>query len=46
MIIAFNGNKYQCLGTYKTQKRAKQVLHEIQAYINEGYGDVYEMPED
>lgn len=30
MIIAFDGNKYQCLGTYKTKERALQVLDEIQ----------------
>ena len=33
MIIAFDGNKYQCLGTYKSKKRALEVLDEIQNSI-------------
>ena len=46
MIIAFDGNKYQCLGTYKTKERALEALDEIQEYMDNGYGDVYQMPED
>ena len=35
MIIAFDNNKYQCLGTYKTKERALEVLDEIhQRLIN------------
>ena len=34
------------LGIYPTVERALEVLNEIQVYINEGYGDVYEMPKD
>lgn len=33
MIIAFDGNKYQCLGTYKTKERALEILDEIQNII-------------
>ena len=29
MIIAFDGNKYQCLGTYKSKERALEILDEI-----------------
>ena len=29
MIIAFDNNKYQCLGTYKSKERALEVLDEI-----------------
>ena len=34
MIIAFDGNKYQCLGTYKSKERALQILDEIQNILN------------
>lgn len=34
MIIAFDGNTYQCLGTYKSKERALEILDEIQEYIN------------
>lgn len=33
MIIAFDGNKYQCLGTYKTKERALEVLDEISKLV-------------
>jgi hypothetical protein len=33
MIIAFDGNKYQCLGTYKSKERALEILDEIQNSI-------------
>lgn len=33
MIIAFDNNKYQCLGTYKTKERALEVLDEIKNKI-------------
>jgi len=33
MIIAFDGNKYQCLGTYKSKERALEILDEIQEHI-------------
>lgn len=48
MIIAFDNNKYQCLGTYKTKERALEVLDEIQNILID-YKNmsrvVYEMPE-
>ena len=34
MIIAFDENKYQCLGTYKSKERALEVLNEIQSILN------------
>ena len=37
MIIAFDNNKYQCLGTYKTKKRALEVLDEIQNILKPKY---------
>ena len=49
MIIAFDKNKYQCLGTYKSKKRALEILNEIQSKLkgtflmkmkNNGYQNV------
>ena len=37
MIIAFDNNKYQCLGTYKTKERSLEVLDEIAAMIKNRY---------
>lgn len=37
MIIAFDNNKYQCLGTYKTKERALEVLDEIQNILKPKY---------
>ena len=37
MIIAFDNNKYQCLGTYKTKERALEVLDEISSKIKNRY---------
>ena len=37
MIIAFDGNKYQCLGTYKTKERALEILDEIQKLLQPIY---------
>lgn len=34
------------LGIYKTKERALEVLDEIQKYMDNGYGDVYQMPEE
>lgn len=34
MIIAFDNNKYQCLGTYETKERTLEILDEIQNKIN------------
>ena len=34
------------IGDYSTLERALEVLDEIQNYINNQYGDVYEMPEE
>jgi phage replication-related protein YjqB (UPF0714/DUF867 family) len=49
-LVAIHGyidnDTHVWLGNYKSKERAKEVLHEIKAYINEGYRDVYEMPEN
>lgn len=40
MIIVFDGNKYQCLGTYKSKERALEILDDIQKFItNEFEGE-------
>lgn len=34
------------LGEYKSKKRTLEVLDEIERQINDGYADVYQMPEE
>lgn len=34
------------MGEYNSEKRALEVLDEIQNYINNNYADVFEMPEE
>lgn len=42
----FQCDYYEFLGKYETKERALEVLDEIQDYINNKYGDVFEMPEE
>ncbi len=37
---------FMILAKYETFERALEVLDEIQKYIDNGYGDTYQMPED
>lgn len=39
-------NGFNILGKYQSEKRALEVLDEIQTYISEKFAEVYDMPEE